>query len=189
MDGVVADFVAGVCRTFDRPCPYKDHPERRGTKYWGIEDLMGIDKELFWGSLDENFWRLLPRTVEADHIIGIARSFIDNYNICFLTSPCRTRGCYEGKLRWAEQNFPGIPVIFSSSTRKPDGSSSPPPKHMFASRDSMLIDDHEPNVDGFTLAKGHAFLFPRYWNKHHCLHSSWFSDLECKVYDFSISGR
>lgn len=164
MDGVVADFVGGVCKFFGRENPYTTLAEdSRGPCSWGIEKLLGIEPEDFWRPLGYEFWRGLPLTHDARHIFCTALWKFGESSICFCTSPCSTPGCFEGKIDWAKEHFPRIPIIFTKSTVEKEH----PPKHFLAGKNSVLIDDNTYNVKNFQDAGGYGILIPRYWNSYH----------------------
>lgn len=166
LDGVVADFVGGVCKKFNRGNPYTGPMQNppRGEEAWGIEALLGIEKNVFWHACDYMFWANLKKTPEADWIIETCESLSDD--LCFLSSPCYTEGCLEGKRDWVNEHYPHIPLLLACSAER-RGEKQLAPKQFCAGSDSILIDDHGPNVDSFVASGGRAFLFPRPWNRHH----------------------
>lgn len=161
MDGVVADFVAGAKSVHYGKIPqslYHD-PADCGDKGWDILKHFDGTPEEFWSPFGYNFWKSLPPMPDAFAIYDTIERYVHKDNICFLTSPCRTEGCYEGKREWAHKHFPGVPILFSTSV--PGGS---PPKQFVADHNSILIDDHSLNVRNWIDYDGIGFLYPRPWN-------------------------
>jgi hypothetical protein len=160
MDGVVADFVNGVCNFYDKEYPYPCDPP--GDPSWDIVKLLGMRPTEFWQNLGKHFWSSLSKTPDADLILDMVKRFTAPDEVCFLTSPCQTKGCMEGKVYWAKEHYPDIPILFSVAA---DHSLSP--KWMCAGPDSVLIDDHSPNIDKWTQHGGAGVLLPRPWNRLH----------------------
>lgn len=159
MDGVIADFVGGASKKFDRQNPYLDPTIRGSDWYWKVEKLLGFECPAdFWNHLDYNFWRNLPKYPDADAVIEVCRLHFST--IVFLTSPCHTLGCCDGKIDWAKEHYADIPLILTRSVK-----GSPPPKNAVAGSNKFLIDDWDDNVDAFEKFGGTAFLVPRPWNK------------------------
>jgi hypothetical protein len=161
LDGIAADFSRGWMEHHGVPNPYDD-PKRRGDDFWDAVPYTGLTEKQFWAPFGRDFWASLPKTAEADQIINMLfRDFRPN-QLCFLTSPCDTDGCLDGKRDWVQKHYPDIPILFSQRAPGKDS-----PKWMLAGDDTLLIDDHTPNVNNFKAAGGHGFLFPRPWNQAH----------------------
>lgn len=151
LDGVLADFVTGVCQKHAIKNPYIDHKNR------GIYDLCKVTKIPFaqlWNPLDEEFWANLRPTKDFNEILMMVEHRYDDIDI--LTSPCPNDGCLIGKKRWIKRNMPTYLDKFTITTRK----------ESLANSDSILIDDFDHNVDAFQK-KGNAILIPRLWNRLH----------------------
>jgi hypothetical protein len=163
MDGIVANFVGGIERAHGYGDLYEQDPSRRGDAAWDNAQYMdGITMEEYWEPATYDFWRNLDKMPDADKIIGVIDDTIGIEHCCFITSPCLTTGCYEGKRDWVREHYPSIPILFSTSA--PGGL---PPKYFAASPDRFLIDDHTPNIDGWRNAGGVGYLYPRPWNRHY----------------------
>lgn len=155
LDGVLADFVGGVCRKFGKPDPYT-RPEAQGE--WGIEKLLGIEPAAFWEPLGEEFWANLSPTHDWHSILSAAVAAAgDPANVALLTSPCETPGCLEGKKAWIANWLPEYrrSTIFCSR------------KDLIAGPGKVLIDDSDANVRAWEGAGGTAVLVPRHWNAWH----------------------
>lgn len=161
MDGVVADFVRAAMRLHDKPWPYGEGAA--GDDYWDIIGLWSMTPEEFWAPLGRDFWSSVPKTPDADEVVNTVADVVGRENICFLTSPCGTDGCVDGKREWLAEHYPDIPTLFSVSSR----TGGLPPKQFCAGPGTILIDDHTPSVQKFREFGGFAFLYPRPWNNGH----------------------
>lgn len=155
LDGVLVDFVGGVCRYFGKANPYT-RPEAQGE--WGLEKLLGIEPEDFWRPLSYSFWAHLEPTPDAWPILAAVENAARGpQNVCLLTSPCQTAGCVDGKMEWIKQNLPDYQrrVLFGSA------------KHFVAESGKILVDDSDANCDAWRKAGGQAVLVARPWNVRH----------------------
>lgn len=160
MDGIVADFVSGAFNLWGERLNINLWAQAKGDDSWDMLKFFDGSVNEFWAPMNYSFWRNLPKHDDADEIVEIAERYVGRDKLCFLTSPCRTIGCMDGKVDWAAEHYPGIPVLLSRSVRGGD-----PPKKFVASPDSILIDDHSKNIDQWTEFGGAGFLYPRAWNR------------------------
>ena len=156
IDGVVADFVGGACRLHGVPDPYLK-PENHG--HYEIQDLVGIHGPAFWDPMGEEFWANLEPTTHMQEIVTLLTLQYGVKNICLLTSPVRTPGCIDGKMRWIRRHLPDFSRRFLVG----------PAKEFCAHENSILFDDSESNVRKFEAAGGRTFLVPGLWNSLHKL--------------------
>lgn len=141
MDGVLADFVGGLCTKFE----YKDA--------WpnGEYDVCKVIGQNVWPHLDHNFWVNLPKTDEADEIIKIACQY--DYYIC--TAPTLDPYSAAGKLIWLGRFYP----IIAKARRFV----ITPHKHLLA-KGNILIDDSDEQIRRWREAGGNGVIIPRPWN-------------------------
>jgi 5'(3')-deoxyribonucleotidase len=151
MDGVLADFVGGICRAHDRSNPFDD-PANRGR--YEMTDIWGISATQFWKPADEEFWANLEPTPEASEVVRLAVETVGIDNVCILSSPRSDPHCIPGKIRWIKRHFPELDRRYLFGPRK----------EFCAGLGRTLIDDYDVNVTGFYNAGGRALLFPRPWN-------------------------
>lgn len=146
MDGVLADFVGGAALFHKK--------DRWSVVTSDITECWNMPKEDFWKPLGYDFWVNLPKTEEADYIIGLCEEELPSENIAILTSPCKTNGCSDGKREWINKHFPKYKkrILMGSA------------KHFCASPDALLIDDSDDKIAKFVNAGGEGFLYPRPWN-------------------------
>ena len=152
MDGVLADFVGGVCKAHDRKTPYED-PKSFGI--FDMEKLWGIDAEAFWGPLEyEGFWYWLDKTPEADEIVELVCGQFGSRNIAILTSPSEYAHCIPEKKEWMKKHYPELAkqMFFGSAKRFMGG----PGK--------VLVDDRDFNIKEFENAVGQGITVCRPWN-------------------------
>jgi 5'(3')-deoxyribonucleotidase len=147
VDGVLADFAGAACAHHNKPSPW---PENNGD--YDVVKLIGMDPAAFWEPLGYEFWRNLPETQHAWNIVEALSIHYGRDNICFLTMPCVTSGCAQGKIEWLRERWPDIPYLIG------------PDKRFCAHSDSVLFDDNERNVRHFVQAGGAALLMPAPWN-------------------------
>lgn len=157
MDGVLADFVASICKAHNRPSVYT-HPETMGKSLglFDIDKIWGISAKDFWApSNSYEFWYSIYKTEEADSIIKTAEYMYGQENIAILTAPSLSEWCVPGKRDWIATHYPQFKnkIIFSGA------------KEFLAGPDRILIDDRDKNTDVFTANGGYSVLVPRLWNR------------------------
>lgn len=154
LDGVLCDFVTGICAAHNSPNVY-DNPANAG-KY-AMEELLGLSATQFWKPCDEAFWAGLPRMRDFQQILSLVEDAFGQENVCLLTSPSVNEGCATGKIRWIYEHLPAYKRRFLIG----------PPKHFCAHDGAVLIDDYDTNIAKFQAAGGHAIIVPRRWNSMH----------------------
>lgn len=166
MDGVVSDFVRGICQAHAREWPYSD-PKHVGPQGWGLESIFGMSAAEFWSKCDYDFWLGLDLMPEAEEIVDTVVSYVGRENMCFLSSPSNDPGCIPGKKAWLKKHFPDYAkqCLFGK------------PKEFCAHPGSLLIDDYWENVKKFSSAGGKTLLVGRPWNPLHYRESEILNDL------------
>lgn len=109
MDGVVANFVAGAFEHHGIPLATDDWLERWPGQ-WDIMPAVreyGISEAAFWEPLGREFWANLDLTAEAREIVRLATEAAPG-RVHFLSSPCHTPGCRDGKYDWLRKHFPNL---------------------------------------------------------------------------------
>lgn len=157
MDGVLCDFVGGICEWHGLPDLYAD-PANYGR--WNIDDLSKMNEAVFWSPCSrQHFWRDLPWTSDGKQILeqviarfGLARTYI-------WSTPTPNEDAYAGKLSWVATHVPYLVrrVVLG------------PAKHLVAQPGRVLIDDYDANCDRFVESGGSSVLVPRLWNRDHAL--------------------
>jgi 5'(3')-deoxyribonucleotidase len=168
MDGVIVDFVKGVCGLHGRTNPYLNG---KNINEFGMDKIWGLSASDFWKDCGYEFWSSLEFSPEAESVISRVEECVGPENICLLTAPCATAGCIDGKREWVRKFMPAY------SKRLLVGSS----KEFLAAPGRLLIDDRNENVWSYVKASGPAFLFPRPWNDNHDLQGCWESELDSEL--------
>ena len=158
MDGVIADFVGGACRTHRIEYPYNRDARRPEAKNnWDIVSLFGMKPDDFWKPLEEEFWASLEFTEEAHQILELVEKYFGAENVCLLTTPSLNLGSIPGKMRWLETKLPRYARRYLCGPRK----------EFCAHSQATLVDDNDGNIDGFKKNGGNGILLPRPWNSLH----------------------
>jgi 5'(3')-deoxyribonucleotidase len=154
MDGVLADFVGGILRAYDKPNPYT--PDEMGL--WNLGDYWGMtNDEMMSVTHQPGFWENLEIIPGSQKMMEELYSIFGVDNVCILSSPAmNSSNCIPEKVNWLEK-------YFSELTKRKN--------HFFGSRKGFmggvgnwLIDDADFNVADFRKSGGSAVLFPQPWN-------------------------
>lgn len=155
IDGVLADFVGGVCQLYGRN--RSDVIQAMEPGNWdGLPDALGTTEDEMWRRIDSagsDFWAGLPLLPWARTLAKECEAIADVY---LATTPSRYPGSLSGKLRWIK--------AFGTHERR---YVMTPHKHLLAGPKRLLIDDKDRNVKEFWDAGGQAVLFPSKWNSVH----------------------
>lgn len=156
MDGVLCDWVGGVCdllgkhRILTLGCWPRGEYEIESTfdmstdRLWNLINRQGID---WWSHLDP-----LPHIVP---LIDLVSEF--SAPISILTSPGVCEYAATGKFRWIKQHLPQYQERLYLCRDK----------YLMANEDRLLIDDNDDNCRRFREEGGQAILFPQPWNEKH----------------------
>jgi hypothetical protein len=149
LDGVLVDMMAGA----QKLAGVNVHP---ADVRWDVSTQLGFPSpEAFWSKAGYDFWANLPWHHEGPRLLTGLEMIYGRESIALLTSPVDTPGAVEGKVAWIRHHMPDYRRRFFVG----------PAKHLVAGPNVRLVDDHDPNVDGFVAAGGHATLVPRPWNR------------------------
>lgn len=159
VDGVLNDFVGELMRRHGFPDYHHGmYPIECGYnisaaigKFLGAE----IPREKFWGDLDREFWATVPKSAEADIILGYANSVVPTERMCIATAPTHDPLSAAGKVDWI---YSKLPKVFARQFL------IGAPKQFMAHPHALLVDDSDENVATFRRWGGQAFLVPRPWN-------------------------
>lgn len=160
MDGVLTDFVKGICKAHGKSDPYRNNgdatpwPAYRGRDYFQMERLLGMEAEEFWKPCNREFWSGLEKTDDCDRLIELVEFAFGRNNIVIASSPSKDLGCMPGKLEWIETHLPAYRRRFLFG----------PQKYVAAGPATVLIDDCQDNIEKFQDYGGIGFLVPRPWN-------------------------
>lgn len=152
MDGIITDCERALCEIHNRPSPYV-HPINNNV--YDMSSIWIMNAEHFWAHCEHDFWANMHWTPDGKEILALVEETFSPENVCLLSSPTRNKGCMGGKLEWLEKHMPQYSRRFFFGTAK----------HFAARPNAVLVDDKNENVDLFTQHGGHAFLYPRPWNR------------------------
>lgn len=158
LDGVLVDFVGGICRAHGRENPYL---LRENLGHWHVGEIWGMPDEAFYAPMDADFWAGLRMLPDGAEILQLLEECFEPHNICLLTSPTRTRGAVEGKVQWVADHLPQYRGQLLVGTAK----------RFCAHAGAILIDDRPENVMEFHEQGGQSILVPRPWNHLHDVYS------------------
>lgn len=144
LDGVLADFDAGVCALFGVDPPIHEHAGA------AINEAIGVSRGQMWARIDRagrRFWEDLSPTPFADELDQLAQTY---GSLFVASSPSLSPSSAAGKVRWVQKrygrNFRDYAVI--------------PRKDLLAGPDRILLDDTDRHVTAFREAGGKAVLVP-----------------------------
>lgn len=159
LDGVLAQFTHGAARLHGKP-----DRDSAGVHWptWNFHHEWGIADEHFYAGMGADFWAGLGRWEDGFALLERVAALVGHDRIAFITSPCQTAGCEEGKRRWAVEHLTGWNAwadVFIGGN-----------KFKLAHPRAVLVEDSDTNVDKWRAAGGHAWLLPRPWNRNavHC---------------------
>lgn len=149
LDGVLVDFIQGVCDKHKRSNPYVDSTVHG----YRIEKIWNMPLSEFWAPLDENFWETLPWMPDGQKILSLIEKSFEN--VYLLTSASGDPRAAFGKYAWVDRHL----------THYRDRLLIGHCKHICAGKDRVLFDDVEDNTIQFCNSGGIGVLVPRPWNK------------------------
>jgi len=158
-DGVLADFIGGVCERFGFPESKIFSSDRPRPLPVDLNLLFGIPTEEIWRALDDKFWAGLKVFPWAKTLVARLDSIFDG-NVVLCTSPgylsaeFGAAAAMAGKEQWIMHHFPqfGKRYVFTFN------------KFYMASPWHILIDDQENSCRRFSEAGGFGIVFPQHWN-------------------------
>jgi len=148
MDGVVCNWQKKACQLMD--VNLKNNKIRRKLKRDSkIQNLNLFDIEELEETLNThkpNFWANLEKFSWSDDLYYKLKK---NNTVFFLTSPGKRKTkSFNGKREWLKKQYNTDKIIFTTE------------KYACATKESVLIDDSEKNINKFVEWGGNAILFP-----------------------------
>lgn len=157
LDGVLADFMSHAHKFHNLDYSYEDYPYPMAEWDCLPPESGRLTTEQFWDALDEDFWASTPWMPDGQEILDVIESYAGPKEICLLTAPTRSPGCAAGKMAWIRRELPKYRRQFLIGNSK----------QFCASKDTVLIDDADRNIDAFKAAGGLTVLVPRKWNSNY----------------------
>lgn len=155
LDGVITDFVGGICRSFKKSNPYSILLTRDYT-FWNA--WPEISTKMVNTICGTSFWANLKWAQDGHDILRAVLSHFKPEQIYLVTRPMPNPNSYTGKVLWVRRHLPE----YCSRTIITQA-----PKSLLARPDTLLIDDKDENIDEFIAADGRGLLIPRPWNRVH----------------------
>lgn len=157
MDGVLVNYVAGVCRAFG--VAHRPYPFPRGDWDFFAHPPLSKSADDVAPVMDHDFYAGLDWLPDGEEIVSRSEKKVGAANVYLLTAPWDTPGCYDGKLDWVRTHLPRYARRVLVGT----------PKEACSFPGAVLLDDSESNGRKFASAPdpGTAVLVPRPWNARH----------------------
>ena len=153
MDGVLVNFVKGICAAHNRTDPYE---QRHNLGFFDMDKIWQMPAHIFWEpTRSPEFWANLEPMKNADAIMEIVLDTFGPEQVCLLTAPTADIGnCVAGKHAWVMKHYPDFRkrILFGSA------------KQFCAHDQSVLVDDKDKNIEVFRKHEGVGVLVPRPWN-------------------------
>lgn len=155
MDGVLADFIQGVCDKLHFTNPWTENPNLPTEN---IEDALGYKsmRDIYWNisagdpELSHDFWANLPVMEGAAKLVSDAEKIFGD-DIFVLSCPAKGQfGCCPGKVSWIEKHFPQFADRYAFTRCK----------WAFAHRKGILIDDFCYQIARFNESGGIGIHYP-----------------------------
>lgn len=157
LDGVLTDFYQAFHKALGIDYNQEKYPYTLGKYdiFEQIASIYNIDSATFDRILnDQDFWKTLPKTKEADEILTICEKFTQNI-ILFTNISHKMENAIVGKYLWVKNNYPKyINNILIGSVNK----------NILSFPGTILIDDCDENINNFNALYGIGILIPRKWN-------------------------
>lgn len=154
MDGVLVNFIAGICAAHRRLNPWQ---EGRQTWPWNFHHEWPLDDRTFWlPAQSHQFWENLEWMPDGPSLLAAVERVWEPDKIFLLSSPPeRAPFALAGKVLWLERHLPRYSYRFLLG----------PAKEVCAHGGSVLVDDSDKNVERFEREGGQTVLVPRPWNR------------------------
>jgi 5'(3')-deoxyribonucleotidase len=152
LDGVLADFVGGVCNAFN--IPRHKLLDRLPKGQFDLAPALGISESDFWGIVDNHlyFWRSLQITPDGMEILKLCEDHFDE--VVIMTSAPYNPQAAADKVWWINSFLPNYKRKYAITSCK----------SAFAHPEAVLVDDSDNNIEKFGHAGGGTILVPRHWN-------------------------
>lgn len=154
MDGVLCDWVGGVCRLLGRD---QADIEANWSANGDICPQLGVTMNELWARIDaegSEFWSGLSPYPWAHDLWALCNSVAPTV---VLTSPSWHPSSLVGKLEWLNTHAGHAGYPFRNYLIGPQ-------KAACAAAGKLLIDDRDKLCSEFLAAGGRSLLFPRLWN-------------------------
>lgn len=168
LDGVLANFVKGMCIHHAKPNPYTN---KANVGVWDFYKLWGMTADDLWKWAGYSFWVGLEPMPDAQKIVSIVKTAFGMENILVVSPLGPNARCYDGKRDWLARWFPELANRLTACSHK----------HLLAAPNKVLIDDYDRNIAEFAASGGNAILLPRLWNRGHAFEQQASNCLEDRI--------
>lgn len=110
--------------------------------------------EGFWDSVPRELWATAPASEEMAYLVERSAQLVGRDNVFIATSPTKCPESHAGKVDWINSHLPSWMHRQYFIT---------PRKWKLRNSTSLLIDDHNHNIDMFR-ENGQGLIVPRPWN-------------------------
>jgi hypothetical protein len=131
-----------------------------------MKNLTGDDEwqlEEFWNAIPRDLWATAPLAPEWDYLIKRSAQLVGKENVLLASTPTKCPEAHAGKVDWINTYMPKWMHRQYFIT---------PRKWHLANSASLLIDDHDLNIEKFREEGGQALIVPRPWNNSHGIASA-----------------
>lgn len=156
MDGVLVNFVKGVCNALGKSYSHSCSGWPIDYTFWN--EWPDVTFGMVNAACNTKFWSQLEWMEDGHDILRAVVNRFDPEQIYLVTQPMPNVESATGKWLWVKRN---LPEYYSQMITTPAGV----PKALLAKPDTLLIDDKDENIEDFRAAGGHAILIARPWNK------------------------
>ena len=155
VDGVLVNFRKGIFNAFGVPCSYETASP--AWEFWNEFIPTPTFKEVN-DKCNMEFWKNLDWMHDGFNILAAVELYFPYDIIWLLTAPMPNLESDSGKIMWVHNNLP----MYEKKTIITRA-----PKCIFATPETLLIDDNNENIVEFVKAGGRGILVPRPWNELH----------------------
>jgi hypothetical protein len=114
----------------------------------------------FWEKIPRALWATAPLSAECQYLLDRSAQIVGKENVLLASTPTKDPDAHAGKIEWINTYMPRwIQRQYSITPRK---------WHLGNSA-SLLIDDHDLNIEKFKGKKGQGLVVPRPWNNSHSI--------------------
>lgn len=154
MDGVLVDWCKGAHNLHGVSWTPGVWPYPTGSEGWDWHKTIGMADDELFTPMDSAFWANLDWMEDGKRLLNLCEKYVGFHNICLLTSPHNLSLSVSGRMAWIRSNLPEYvnKVLFGV------------PKEMCASRNTILVDDYDKNINKWVDNNGIGLLLPRPWN-------------------------
>jgi len=109
----------------------------------------------FWDSVPRELWATAPLSKECEWLLERSVELVGEQNVFLASTPTKDPDAHAGKVEWINAFMPDwIHRQYFITPRK----------SLLANSQTLLIDDHDGNIERFREMGGQGLIVPRPWN-------------------------